>query len=133
VSIPSRDIPYIFVSIEFFENRSSGKTVTQESQGTETSLLAEPGCQSSPKFPGAWPVLILLAKSKTHAIQGQHALVHAVCQSASPRENDFAGRINDHVDPDSRHTGPGKLDRPRTIGSSIDPDAYGSLDMWSAG
>jgi hypothetical protein len=41
VSIPSRDIPYIFVSIEFFENRSSGKSIKQESQGTETSLVAD--------------------------------------------------------------------------------------------
>jgi hypothetical protein len=35
-------------------------------------------------------LLMLMAKSETSTIQGQHALVNAVCQPASPRENDFA-------------------------------------------
>ena len=42
---------------------------------------------------GSWPLLILLAKSETSTIQGQHALVNSVCQSASSRENDFASSI----------------------------------------
>jgi hypothetical protein len=38
--------------------------------------------------------LILLPKSETRTIQGQRALVYSVCQSASPREHDFASGIN---------------------------------------
>jgi hypothetical protein len=34
--------------------------------------------------------VILLVKSATRTIQGQHTLVYSVCQSASPRQNDFA-------------------------------------------
>jgi hypothetical protein len=37
--------------------------------------------------------LILLAKSETRTIQGPHALINSVGQSASPREHDFASSI----------------------------------------
>jgi hypothetical protein len=42
---------------------------------------------------GSWAYLILLAKSETPTIQGRHALVYSVCQSASPSEHDFASSI----------------------------------------
>jgi hypothetical protein len=45
--------------------------------------------------------MILLAKSETRTIQGQHAVVYSVCQSASPRENDFASRIKYAQEPES--------------------------------
>jgi hypothetical protein len=48
--------------------------------------------------------LILLAKSETLTIQGQDALVNSVCQSASPRENDFASRIKSGQEPESVDT-----------------------------
>ena len=37
--------------------------------------------------------LILPAKSETRPIHGPHALINSVCQSANPRENDFASSI----------------------------------------
>jgi hypothetical protein len=44
----------------------------------------------SPPMDGSSSLLILLAKSETCTIQGQHALVNSACQPASPRQNDFA-------------------------------------------
>jgi hypothetical protein len=38
--------------------------------------------------------VILMAKSDPSRMQGQHALVSSVCQSASSRENDVASGIN---------------------------------------
>jgi len=49
--------------------------------------------QSSPRHSGSSSFLILLAKPATRTIQGQHPLVNSVCQSASPREDDFASSI----------------------------------------
>jgi hypothetical protein len=37
--------------------------------------------------------MILLAKSETRTIQGQHVLVNSVCQPANLRQNDFASSI----------------------------------------
>ena len=45
------------------------------------------------------PTMILLVKSETHTIQGRRALVNSVCQSASPRKNDFASGIKNDEDP----------------------------------
>jgi hypothetical protein len=41
------------------------------------------------------PKVILLAKPETRTIQGQHALVNAVCLPASPRQNDFASSLHE--------------------------------------
>jgi hypothetical protein len=45
------------------------------------------------------PKVRLLAKSETSAIQGQHALVNSVRQSAGPRENDFASSLHEWHSP----------------------------------
>jgi hypothetical protein len=42
---------------------------------------------------GSSALLILLAKSETRTIQGQHALVTAVRQPTRPCQNDFASSI----------------------------------------
>jgi hypothetical protein len=43
--------------------------------------------------------MILMAKSETRTIQGQHALVNSVCRSTGPRQNDFAISIKNDEEP----------------------------------
>jgi Resolvase, N terminal domain len=50
-----------------------------------------PGAQSVRNC--STPLLVLLAKSETSAMQRQHALVNSACRPACPRQNDFASSI----------------------------------------
>jgi hypothetical protein len=54
----------------------------------------KPSPETAPATAPPSPKAILLAKSETHTIKGQHALANSVASSASPRENDFASSIS---------------------------------------
>jgi hypothetical protein len=73
-----------------------GRCLQRASHDHQTPIPPYATSHTWPRPPGSSSVLILLAKSETSSIQGQHAqhaLVTSVCQTASSRHNDFASSI----------------------------------------